>query len=325
MGSTETSFASLKSDRVEKIATRLLGAPNKRLSTSSELRWGARGSFSVIPERGVFFDNETGKSGGVLDLLVYTGAASDRRGAAQLLAQDGDLPPRETAEERQERDEAENRRRTARMAAAAALWRTGVALADPAVIYLRQARRIRAPLAGAAVRSADAAPLTPYAPDGRTAPAMLARVVDGSGAPIGLHITYLRRDGSGKAEITTPRKMIGLVAGGHVRLISGVDVVVGEGIESTCSAWEAAAADRGSGADLGASAGLSAGGVAAYVWPRGTRGLIISPDRDAGRAGERGARALAKRAHASGLEVGFLWPPEGFSDWNALAMKGRAS
>ena len=58
--------------------------------------------------------------------------------------------------------------------------------------------------------------------------------------------------------------MAGGVGGGHVRLIAGARLVIGEGIECALSAWE--------GLDdpaAGCIAALSAGGVAALRWPVG--------------------------------------------------------
>ena len=135
-------------------------------------------------------------------------------------------------------------------------------------------------------------------------------------------MTYLRRDGSGKADVTPSRKMVGTVGGGHVPLIPGGRLVVAEGIESALSAWEVAVNIEGVPPDtLGAVAALSAGGVKALAWPAGTSALLIAPDRDASGAGERDAEALAYRAYAAGLSVAFLRPPEGCSDWNDPAAR----
>jgi hypothetical protein len=153
---------------------------------------------------------------------------------------------------------------------------------------------------------------------------MVAAVRTGGGRFIGAHVTYLRRDGSGKADVTPPRKMVGIVAGGHIPLIAGSRLVVAEGIESTLSAWDAATTLAETGHGLGAVAGLSAGGVAGLEWPPGTAALVIAPDRDASGVGEHAAQALARRAHAAGLGVAFLRPPEGFGDWNALAILDAA-
>jgi hypothetical protein len=54
---------------IEAVAVRLLGQPNRQLSTSSELRFGSHGSLSVDLEKGTYFDHEAEKGGGVLDLI----------------------------------------------------------------------------------------------------------------------------------------------------------------------------------------------------------------------------------------------------------------
>jgi hypothetical protein len=49
-------------------------------------------------------------------------------------------------------------------------------------------------------------------------PAMVAVVRNSVGSPIGLHRTWLAPDGKAKAPVAKPRKMLGKVAGGSVRL-----------------------------------------------------------------------------------------------------------
>ena len=56
----------------EPVARAILGEPNTRLSTRSQLRFGSRGSVAVETvgdKRGTWFDHEAGEGGGVLDLL----------------------------------------------------------------------------------------------------------------------------------------------------------------------------------------------------------------------------------------------------------------
>ena len=310
-------------DAVASLARRLFGGPNQALSTHHELRFGRRGSLAVVPSRGVFCDHEAGVSGGVLAMIVHAGAARDLGEAARMLEARGALPVRETLRESHNRAVADAKAKAARTAAAVALWRAGKPLAETAAeIYLRRARAIGAPLKAASLRFLPDAPFTPYAPDHRRYPAIIAAVVNAAGRFIGAHVTYLRRDGSGKAEVSPCRKMVGTVGGGYVRLMPGNRLVVGEGLESTLSAWEAAvAALGGSGGDLGAVAALSAGGVAGLVWPPETTALIIAPDRDASGTGEQAAHDLARRASDRGLLVGFLYPPDGYGDWNDAAWK----
>ena len=59
---------------MEELALHLLGAPNKKLSTSDELRFGNKGSTSVNiggAEPGVWYDHEAGKGGGALELIQH--------------------------------------------------------------------------------------------------------------------------------------------------------------------------------------------------------------------------------------------------------------
>ena len=51
------------------VATRLLGDPNKALSSPKEWRYGTRGSLSVDLEKGTWYDHEQGTGGGVIDLI----------------------------------------------------------------------------------------------------------------------------------------------------------------------------------------------------------------------------------------------------------------
>jgi hypothetical protein len=73
-----------------------------------------------------------------------------------------------------------------------------------------------------------------------TWPAMLAGVQVAAGPQAGkvrgLHITYLARDGRGKAQIETTKRMLGQCWGGAVRLtpiVPDMPFIVGEGIETT--------------------------------------------------------------------------------------------
>ncbi len=65
-------------------------------------------------------------------------------------------------------------------------------------------------------------------------PAMVAKVEGGAGFAVSR--TYLRANGSGKAEVDLPKAMLGSVTGGAVRLCGGPGpLVVAEGIETALS------------------------------------------------------------------------------------------
>ena len=62
----------------------LLGPPNPDASSRKELRWGKRGSFALTLDSGRWRDYESGRSGGVLD-LVERETGADRAGALEWL------------------------------------------------------------------------------------------------------------------------------------------------------------------------------------------------------------------------------------------------
>ena len=69
---------------------------------------------------------------------------------------------------------------------------------------------------------------------GARLPAMLAPVVNVTGEQIGVHMTYLRRDGGGKADLPKEyqRECRGVIHGGAIRLAEhdpDVELVIGEG------------------------------------------------------------------------------------------------
>jgi len=145
--------------------------------------------------------------------------------------------------------------------------------------------------------------------DVRTWPAMVCLIQHASGAPCGLHVTALKSDGSGKADLRNgSRRMLGDVAGGAVRLAPiGADQVlaVAEGVET------ALAFRQLSGTPTWAA--LSAGGVGAFNPPPGLKRLIVAADADDNGKCMTAARALAERAR-SRTEVVILPAPAG-TDW----------
>ena len=72
---------------------------------------------------------------------------------------------------------------------------------------------------------------------------MLAPVVNVTGEQIGVHLTYLRRDGGGKATLPKEyqRECRGVIHGGAIRLAEhdpDAELIVAEGIESAFSAMQ---------------------------------------------------------------------------------------
>lgn len=71
-----------------KVAQRLLGEPNGRLSRGSRLRFGAKGSMEIDIENGWFADHEADVRGGVLDLIRHR-EHCDKAGAYRWLEAQG--------------------------------------------------------------------------------------------------------------------------------------------------------------------------------------------------------------------------------------------
>lgn len=139
-------------------------------------------------------------------------------------------------------------------------------------------------------------------------PAMVARVDDAAGQQVGLHLTFLSPDCSGKAESGgSSRLMFGSPTGGAVRLFDGPSsdtLAVAEGIETGLSY----AALKG----VPVLACLSAIGMERVQLPGGVSRVVVAADGDeAGRNAGLGLIARISRQCATALDAA----PEG-RDWN---------
>jgi Toprim domain len=127
-------------------------------------------------------------------------------------------------------------------------------------------------------------------------PAMVALFVNPMGAPITLHVTYLRVDGTGKAAVRSPKKILGVpesgsTRAGAIRLHEPCEgrLGVAEGIESALSmhllqrvpVWSAYCADN----------------LQHVRLPDRLRELYIGADVDANGKGVAVAQALAERVN----------------------------
>ena len=128
-----------------------------------------------------------------------------------------------------------------------------------------------------------------------------------------LHRTWLTPDGR-KAPTPGPVKKLasaaGPIMGGCIRLVDPAEwtgdlLGVAEGIETALAARCASGVPT--------AAAYSAGGLAAWQWPRGLRRLVIFTDAD--EAGAKAAAELRQRAMRSGLSVNVLTPSTAGSDW----------
>jgi hypothetical protein len=147
-------------------------------------------------------------------------------------------------------------------------------------------------------------------------PALVA-AVQGAGLPA-VHRTYLRADGTGKADIDPAKAMLGATAGGAVRLSGGPSrLVVAEGIESglslLCGLLDGPAT---------VWAALSTSGLRGLRLPGQPGRLTIATDGDG--PGREAGHALAERAHGLGWQVSILDPGTG-RDFNDILQERAAA
>jgi putative DNA primase/helicase len=149
-------------------------------------------------------------------------------------------------------------------------------------------------------------------PSGGVWPAMVALVTHGAaGNPIGIHRTFLARDGKGKAPVEPAKMMLGPCRGGAVRLGQPQDVLmVGEGIETCLAAMQATG--------NAAWAALSTSGLRALDLPREVRNVIVLADGDG--PGEAAAQECARRWKRERRRVRIARPPQGM-DFNDLLLR----
>ena len=158
--------------------------------------------------------------------------------------------------------------------------------------------------------------------DGTVWPVLIAAVDRGpAGQPlesvVAVHRTYLKPDGSGKAPVAVPKKMLGPVAGGAIRFARpGSRLLVAEGIETALSVAQALPRRR-------VWAAGSLGNMAALAVPDGVRQVTLLMDADMkDLAVADGLLEKAWRAYgAKGIHLRVAWPPPG-CDFNDVLTRG---
>lgn len=145
-----------------------------------------------------------------------------------------------------------------------------------------------------------------------TFPAMVALIVSTeTGEPVAVHRTYLRRDGTGKADLDPARASKGPIGGGAIMLhapVPGASLVIGEGIETSLSAGRIFSAP--------AWAAIAAGNMQAITPPARAAEIIIAADPD--EVGQREAWAAASRWRGLGRRVRVATPDTPGEDFNDL-------
>jgi hypothetical protein len=143
---------------------------------------------------------------------------------------------------------------------------------------------------------------------------MVALVTCGlNGLYLGIHRTFLARDGGSKAPVDPQKMMLGPCRGGAVRLApAGALLMVAEGVETCLAAMQAIGHP--------AWAALSTSGLLTLDLPQSVRDVIVLADGD--EAGKAAARGAALRWKREGRRVRIAYPSEGM-DFNDMVL-GRA-
>jgi hypothetical protein len=131
-------------------------------------------------------------------------------------------------------------------------------------------------------------PALPCKEAGRPLPAMVAAVTGPEGKLIAVHRTWLERKGGGwqKASLSAPKKVLGAMSGGSIRLWRGASrkplaeapdgetLVIAEGIETSLSIALACPERR-------VIAAVSIGNMRRLVLPEAVKEIVIAADNDA--------------------------------------------
>jgi hypothetical protein len=192
-----------------------------------------------------------------------------------------------------------------KQAIVAAIWRRSQPADGTCVeAYLRGVRGYTGPLPTTLRFAWGKHPNDP----GRQNPMMVAAVLYG-GRLVAVHRTFLRQDGSGKANLNPDKMTLGPCKGGAVPLgPAGPVLAVAEGVETALSYMAVTGTHTW--------AAQSAGGIRNLVLPECVLEVVIAADPDP--VGIMAARAAARRWLREGRRVSIARPPLG-RDFNDLA------
>ncbi len=250
-------------------------------------------SFTIFAGGERFHCFGCGASGDVFDYLRRAYGVTLREAAAML--DGGNLPMvvQPVLPPEPERDTT---------AEALAIWRNAVSIAGtPAEAYLRgRGLYLRLPeeLRFARLR---------YGARGDLHPVLVAVLANAEDKLVGIQRTYLKTDGSGKADVPTPKLSLGRIRGAAIRLAPGAcELVVTGGLEDGLTLQQ----------ELRKAvwAATGEGNMASMVLPVAVRSVVIGADND--HAGENHARRAANAFAEQGRKVRIMRPTPDFSDFN---------
>lgn len=186
-------------------------------------------------------------------------------------------------------------------AEAVSIWRSAGPIAGtPAEAYLRGR--------GLDLRLPDSLRFARLRYGEKSLPCLVALVANSQDKIGGIQRTFVREDGSGKADVRAPKLSLGRIAGGAIRLApaAGALVITG-GLEDGLTLQQ----------ELGQAvwAATGEGNMANMILPVGVQSVIIGADSD--HSGEAHARRAADAFTQQGRSVRIIRPLPGCKDFNA--------
>jgi Toprim domain-containing protein len=140
-------------------------------------------------------------------------------------------------------------------------------------------------------------------------PAMITAIEDLDGRIVGIHRTFLKPDGSDKADVAPNKMALGRLKGCAVHLAAGgAEIVVCEGIETGLAILQAIG--------LNVWAALGTSNLGQVEMPAFVREIIVAADHDD--PGLKAARKAADLYKARGVQVRIVIPAASGADFNDL-------
>lgn len=225
-------------------------------------------SFTVVPGHGFFKCFGCGSAGDVIGFYRRAAGVDFKTAVEDLAAEAGLVPARDGGRRPLLRarpvptpaDDAADRERA--IATARELWRACVPATGTLVETYLATRGIDLAAIGGVPPTLRFHPTLPDRDSRAVWPAMVGAVQGADDKIVGVHRTYLARDGRGKAPIPVAKKMLGPCWGGAVRFArAGETLALAEGIETALSVLQAVTGlrDAGSGRPANPVAGVPDG------------------------------------------------------------------
>jgi hypothetical protein len=341
--------------RAEQIARDLLGNPNSRMSTRSQLRFGDSGKIAVQisgEKRGTWYDFAADQGGDMFDLVQnerggnfkdaaeylhsYVGVGSTR--AADFVDEHRN---RDLTEKHINRAKEEQKEQQRKQQMVSKLYERAkeIGVGDVALRYLSEVRGIDCQLAN------DIKTVNIYHKEnpknkeqkGEDTPALVAFVRNSEGEVTGLQQILLNPHSAEKAAIAVPKKSLGKIAGSFVDvgvISQGVNdsenadekqtvTIIAEGLETALSVKQALASGSISGSrDIRILCSLGIFNMRNYQPQQGEK-IIIAADNDGkDSVTERTIEKAKKELQSKGAFVEIV-KPEQKGDFNDVLLAGR--